>query len=265
MKILKIGLFLSVCFLIPKSIIACSCKSMSFCEFYSQDYVKIAFKGVVINRKDYGNDNHVMYLKVLEKFREEQAFSDTIKIYGGTNGANCDLDVLSRFEFRDTIIGAIAQWSFSTLIINPDSLSENLTEVNPGICGIRIIRLKSNIVKGWIDDEIYEYPTDLFEAGIQTCDFEKSVIQNVLCESDDFYISPNPATTSFIELRGNFWRLEIERVRVFSPSGELLDDLAGLRGFSRVEIQSEKFIPGLNILEIHCEGRVFLKKVLMRI
>jgi len=266
MKITKISLFVSFFILLfSGNTSACSCDKISFCEFYSKDNVKIALKGIVIKRKNYGNDNHAVYLKVLKKFREEEVFSDTIKIYGGTDDWECDLDVLKWFEFGDTILGAFdTRWAYSH-ITNPDSLSEKLTQLNPGLCGFYWFKVNNDKIRGWIDTDIYEYPIDLFETGIQDCDFEKSVIQKILCESDDFYFYPNPSTTSKIQLKGDFWRLEIERVRIFSPSGDLLDDLTGLRGFLSVEIHSEKFIPGLNILEIHCEGRIFLKKVFMKI
>jgi len=221
----------------------------------------MAFKAVVLNNKIYSSDYFAVYLKVIKKYKEEVPITDTIKIFGGPNEASCQLDV-RRFVEGDTLLGAVALYS-NEPVIDPDSLLENFLDLDPGACAVRFLKPRNNWISGFIDDKIFEYPLDLFEKAIDDCSFDFDFIQNHYCSSDEFYLSPNPTANSIVELRGNFRYLEIESIKIYSPSGKLLDELSFLKSYAGIEIHSQKFVSGLNLLEINCRGRRIIKKLLV--
>jgi len=250
-----------VCYLSVNFVLACSCTRYSFCEFYQLPETKIAFKAIVLNNKTYSSENFAVYLKIIKKYKEEIPITDTIKIFGGPNEASCQLDV-RRFVDGDTLIGGVAIYS-NEPVIDPDSLLENFLDLDPGGCGTWFFKPRNNWISGFIDDKIFEYPLDLFEEVLKKdeCSFDFNFIQNHYCRSDEFYLYPNPTTNSIVELRGDFRYLEIERIRIFSPLGKLLDVLPFQKSYAGIEIKSENFVRGLNLIEINCSGRRIIKKL----
>ncbi len=262
---MKLKNFIVVVFLIfitsPK-LWSCSCETLYFCDFVKDDSVKVAFKAIVIEKKDYGGDNLAIYLQIIHSYKSEIQTTDTIKIYGKEYGSSCALEV-QNFSLGDTIIMALGELNYFP-IINPDSLFEDFSEFSPNFCDMVYLRIKSGIVSGWITEEVFKYPVELFDENLLDCDFPVKEEAEYLCPaSDELKIFPNPSVNGYITLQSSHGYDSLKQVRVFAIDGRLMANFQNLVGNPDAAIEIELLGNGVHILELICEDRRYYKKVIV--
>jgi len=201
---------------------ACSCiRGRLFCEHINQTNDISAFKAVIIKQVDYGwedddwgwgYDNQAVYARVLTIYKDDLGLTDTIKLYGNSQEASCDVNVMSRYRLQDTIILSIAQ-NYRT-IVNPDSLSENHYQNKLDLCSTYMLHVKDGMVKGEIhadfvsdyeyENEVFTFSESLFDQSLKDCEFDESA-------SPESHLNPTPFPFENIDLEPlNFenWNLD---------------------------------------------------------
>lgn len=262
MKI-KLSLLL-LFFLITKSIDACSCGAISFCEYYEDYNTVLVFKAKVVGHKnygidDYGNDNLAVYLELQKTYIDELGITDTVKLYGSSNEGTCAINVFSRYPLGDTLFTVISGEFETGLPNNPDAANEDHLEYFPILCNWLGLKVKNGIVKGYLNQDLSEYPLTLFEEGIRDCDFPEITYT---CPENDFTVFPNPSFDGSMTIRGTLHFDTISQIRVFSPNGQLLFEDFNRIGSTTQPLKISNFENGIHILEIMCNGERYYRKLL---
>lgn len=240
---------------------ACSCAFFPFCQYIQHPPVKVAVQARVIRSKVYAPDNFAVYLQVLEKYKDDVAVTDTIKVYGNDFESFCYVNVLSYFPVGDTVIVAFGIFNgFLTPIVNPDSLTEHYYEVKPILCEMVKLNLQNGIVSGSISPGINACSLSDFEAGLGLCSFPVVGVREYEQLDPNFHIYPNPASDGRVYIRSERPYDPIEKIRLFSMDGRLIRVFFGLPAGDTIEMD----LPGAGIylLEIAGSGKMYYRKVM---
>ena len=263
MKAKNIILFIGIFYFKTASVFACSCEVPFFCDYIKEPTVKVAFLGEVVAHAEYGPYNIAVYFRVLERYKDEAQFTDTVKIYGMEIESGCAINVTGRFPIGDTAAIALGPAWGGMEIVNPDSLMENYWEYYPNLCNFRSLRVHGNKVAGGIAEGIYEYPLHLFGPRLENCGFSQGELLGIKCSTDNFTVFPNPSVDGKIKIKADYLWISIERVRVFGVGGRLVGEYSDLEGRPYREIELTGFVDGINIIEVSCNGKKYYKKVVI--
>ncbi len=240
----------------------CSCEMLFFCEFIHKTTVHQAFKAIVIEEKDYGDDNLAVYLRVIKKYKEKIATTDTIKLYGRPWSADCSL-LVHQYNLGDTLIFALGDDEGSP-IVNPDSTTEAFFEFRPIICSLDILRVKQGKVLGSIKEGVTSYPLNLFEANLWDC---SQIVSNVELQEyahspKDITIFPNPSNGN-VEIRYDNQFLDVTSIVVYSIEGRIIRVYKNFGKETKGSIPINDLPQGVYIFDINCGEYRLNKKVIV--
>ena len=245
--------------------ISCSCTALYFCEYLKEGSVKIAIEATVLHHKVY-SQNDAVYLSVDKIFRDDVGITDTIKLYGESETADCHVDVLRRFPVGAKVYLIIGlqyngeDWAHE--YVNPDAIYENYWEVAPFSCLMILLSVTNNIVSGPILSEVREYPLSSFENHLQNCDYSLEELNSSRCKDLPFRVYPNPSEDGEINIVNQYRYTSINRIRIFDTAGRLLY----AQKLDWDPFQKAKFdlkYSGLYIVEFQCEESTFYEKVII--
>lgn len=262
MKTKNLVFLLVIIWLYPGITNACSCFTKFICEYIEEETTEVAFQAKVIAHKTYTSSNQAIYLELINRYKDEVGMTDTIKLYGRKIESGCAINLQLRYPVGDTIIMALGEIWNSWQIVNPDSLSENYWEYYPNLCSSVRLRVEDGNVKGRITEDLTEYPLALFDEEFENCNFSPEDLKEFKCSSEDFTLFPNPSLSDKITIEGKYRWNTFERVRVFTPNGQLHSEIINESPNHKIEIN--KLQDGLYVIEIICDDQKFYKKVVVR-
>ncbi len=236
---------------------ACSCVGIHFCSYIQDTSVHVAVQAEVIGSVTYGPDNSAVYLKVLKKYKENTALTDTIKVYGNHWSATCYVHVLLQFPVGATVIAAFG-WHQGNrnVLFNPDSLTENYYEIRPSSCSTILLSVENGVVSGRIAEGVPSYPLSNFEIALDQCQFP--LPEEIVC---NYSIYPVPSFNGKMYIEPNYNNDHVEKIRVFSIDGRLIGDFSGQYSSPGNPIFIDLPGSGIYVLEIFCNGDVHYKKI----
>jgi len=258
-------IFLTLCLLLFGNINilkSCTCDFVNFCDYLDEMGSGGVFYGEVINKKVYSQDNHAMYLKVLTKIRGG-FITDTVKIYGGEASASCEEGIGAYQIGRGYIFAfdsSLENWN--SLIVNPDSLTENYREYKPIICNRSRLSVVDDLVKGVIKEGLFEYPIDLFLTEAKDCDFSLTNVSNLENTRDEVFVYPNPVTETLL-IRSHSETFSSASIKIYSLSGALVYQKDHYI-INEEELHVDFLQDGLYLIEVDSDKTKFLKKIVVR-
>lgn len=244
---------------------ACQCYPLYFCEYLYESSKKVVIEGTVLRHVSYSKDDAV-YLKVDQVFRDDVGISGIIKLYGQPETGDCHVDVLKRFPDGSKVYVAIGLefngQPVSHSFTNPDALYEDYWEIAPFSCFMALLNVKNGIVSGRIIPQVFEYPLDVFEQHIETCNYSIEDLNISRCNQLPFKIFPNPSSDGTFHIANEYRYTSIKRIRIFDVSGRIIYD----QTLEPDTFQKASFhLPhsGLYILEFQCQEAAFFEKVIV--
>ncbi len=267
-KHVKSILFLSF-FLLLQSAFACSCERNYFCDYikYEEyDYKMVAVRAKITDKIIYEDDTNAIYLEVIETYRDDVGAGNYIKLHGDWQEADCHVNMnrFSPFTERIFVIGVSTEqygnlgFPFSSPI--PDNA--NYWEFSPLLCDFLSLSINDGIVKGWITEDIYEYPWELFNESLEDCSFNLATLNEAKCADENYVIYPNPSFDGIITIKNSYRKPPISQIKVLDANGRLIIDKYCSNDnnlLHKLNI-AEK---GLFFVEIFCGEHKYVRRVLI--
>jgi len=234
----------------------------------------IAVRAKVINTVAYEdiNGTTAAYFEVLEEYRSDINTGNLIKLYGNSDGADCSPNVCSRFEVDTEVILLVG---ISTTY-NGEVNDLGFHYENPGLdigyywefgintCHSLVLDIEDDVVKGRIDEDIFEYPWEFFNDELEECGFSLQKLDEFRCAVEDYNIFPNPSSTGKVRIRNSYNKPPINLVRIFDANGNFREEHS-FESFP--EYIATKYIQineqGLYFLQIHCDEQVSIEQILV--
>ena len=237
---------------------SCSCSGATFCGILNQVDEGVVFKGETLEVIQHGEGYSSVIVKVLSSLKGQGVLTDTVELFGGSNGASCE----TRPGFQAGEVGYFA-------LIHNNALSfdiEGFEKRSPSywvsslhLCGYIPLRIEGDWIYGNITREVFRYPISIFEEALTNCSFSNEALKEEVCAS--FSVAPNPIQTS-MQLE-NIDDLDIiDQLNIYSLSGQLLYKA------NQEQIQDNFFnLPlieeGVVLIEVQCGSRRQVQKVLV--
>lgn len=230
----------------------------------------VAVKGVIFKQKEYSETNHAVYIKILEKYRDDIGITDTIKLYGLPNEAPCYTNVISSYPLNDTIHTLFRDLDFP--LTNPDSLIEQYFELKLHFCFQIVLREDKGLVRGKISaahpfqfpeyPRFFEYPSSLFKDKLNDCSFDNQELATYNCETSDFLIYPNPVSQDYLIIKTVSKFHQFDRVSIYSINGYLKKEISYQGNFdvNLNKIDINDLLPGIYVIQIECGKKLITKK-----
>lgn len=166
-------------------VLSCSCPRLYFCEYLKEDVIKIAIEATVLHHKVYPQFDAV-YLSVDKIFRDDVGITDIIKLYGESETAGCQVDVLKRFPDGTKVYLIIGLQNngvdYGHEYVNPDANYEDYWEFAPFSCLMVLLSVTNDIVSGPILNNVPEYPLSSFENHLENCDYSNDELNSFRCQ-----------------------------------------------------------------------------------
>lgn len=256
-------------FLISQSAFACSCERNYFCDYikYEEyDYKMVAVRAKITDKIVYEDDTNAIYLEVIESYRDDVGAGNYIKLHGDWQEADCHVNMnrFSPFTEHIFVIGVSTEqygnlgFPFNSPI--PDN--GNYWEFSPLLCDFLSLSINDGVVKGWITDEIFEYPWELFNGSLEDCSFNLTTLNEAKCADEDYAIYPNPSFDGNIIIKNNYRRIPVSQVRVLDYNGQLvLDKFYTPEDNAIIKLNIAQ--KGLFFVEIICGENKYVRRILV--
>lgn len=237
---------------------SCSCVSIDFCEAANNYEESLVFKGETIKTIYHGNGYSSAVIKVLTILKGHEVLTDTIELFGGNNGASCE--VVLDLKVGNINYFAIINSNYTTMDISQFNLfDENNFSKAMNLCEYKKLEVKADFVDGYINKSFDKYPLDQFEKDLFNCSFSIETLRNSLCSNYEAY--PNPLkNTLFLRKTGSSEL--IDGLKIYSTSGKLL--YVGQKNeLFRRTFNLPNFEERLVILELKCGEERFFQKLVI--
>lgn len=249
---------------LSSSLWACSCALSSFCEVVREyDQVALQVKPIrqVLYTADpndefaFFDDQQAVYLEVLEIYQSDIQLTDTIKIYGSSNSAACELDVHRLFPVGETIIATFSGWH-PTYINNPDAAKEDYVEANPNSCTTFLGTVNGAEVEGFFGGQ------GLTKMPIKTLLKDCGLDETDACGFSRFKVFPNP---SFGEktILFNPRSTDIQQLNIYNSAGQLFVQQTILPTIEPENIPLPVLPKGVHFIEIISATSRCVEKVMV--
>lgn len=256
-------------------LLSCSCfERLSFCHMINSETDEYGvLKGRVVSHRvldtiffseEYFIIPSVAYVEVEYYFRNSMNYSDTLKLIGdGTPSSNCIFDV-NNFEIGDQLYLGIRH-DTSQLQYYPDSIDNHLTSIVYNICSVdRLYRSSENTIFGSIDEGVYNFPFELIDEKLSSCDsdFTES-IKGVGCSDEYITLYPNPTTDGIIRIKEveRFLKIREEPFSIYNSAGEFIAKSTPVSD-GQVDYKIELRSPGVYFLRFNCNGVTKVRKII---
>ncbi len=258
-----LSLTIFILFFGPYQAYACSCDFKPFCDYMSeQDSYNVVIKAKLLRIGPIDDEYHTAYLEIEKKFRDDVSVSHTIRLVGKKTLASCHIDIESSLE-----VGRFYYFAFS--FNNPEGQGTYESPIPPSNnywtnvldqCSFSYLKIEDDIVKGWMTNQIIEYPHSDFERALYNCDFSTEVLNRFLCEEAEYYISPNPSNGRHIQIRSNnTWSTKILEIEIFNYQGIRVHHFV----YPRQRMRFDLLESGVYFARISCPGRIETKKIIV--